>query len=157
MGKSEIIKENAHIGGFKVIRRQHYIETVNNLNQMVHYIDLSYAKADILFHGWVGFRTNDQMKEILNGHFRDVFDDYRCKCMLTDCSRMKGSFSEINEWYISSFMPELASLGLQYNAIILPVDNLAQISVRDWKEKCKVVKSVTFNSLSDAINWLALV
>jgi len=156
MKKIDATQQNIQNGGFKVLYRQHFIETVDQSGQVIHYIDLSYAKADIIYHGWVGYRTNIQMKEILAGHFRDIYNDYRCRCMLTDCSKMKGDFSEAVEWYNSSLGPDLASLGLEYNAIILPNDNLAQISVREWQKNSRGFKNVTFAGLNDAINWLAL-
>jgi hypothetical protein len=157
MKRIEIIKDKDQTGGFKVIKRQYYIETMNHLNQLIHYIDLSYTKADILYHGWVGYRTNDQMKEILTGHFRDIFDDYRCKNMLTDYTKSKGNFKYINDWYTQKLMPEFISLGLKNNANIFPAENYAQLAVKDWNNKVKGIKNMTFDSLSDALTWLALI
>jgi hypothetical protein len=157
MERSEVIKEKAQLGGYKVIKRQYYIETVNNLNQLIHFIDLSYVKANIFYHGWIGFRTNEQMKEILNGHFRDIFEEFNCKSLLTDCSKMKGSFVDLNKWYIDTFIPDLENLGLKNSATISPSDTFAQLAVKEWSDKIKGIKHMTFNSLSDTLNWLALV
>jgi hypothetical protein len=156
MRHQEVIKERLELGGYKVIRRQSIIETLNNLNQVIHFIDLSYTQADIFYHGWVGYRTNDQMKDILTGHFKDIFKEHPTINMLTDCSKMKGSFMDLNNWYVKNFIPELTTLGLKNNANIFPTETSAQIAVKDWNDKVQGINNMTFFSLNEALSWLAL-
>ena len=156
MEQIEVIREHKQLGGFKTIRKRSYIETYNNLNQLIHYIDLTYVKAGIFFHGWVGFRSNDQMKEILQGHFLEIFTESNCDKILMDCSKMKGSFIDINTWYAEAFMPNLVNLGLKHHAIVKPNDNFAQLAFRDWSNKINGFKNNSFATLGEAINWLSL-
>jgi hypothetical protein len=157
MDSTVLIKEKKQqIGGFKVIQRGNVIETVNNLNQVFHFIDLSYTQAGIMYQGWVGFRTTEQIKEILNGHFMELYKVYKCQSMLQDLSQMSGSFSEVNDWYAFDFMPQLKSLGLKNNAIVLPKDIFAQLAMRDWMRKMNTFNNGCFATLSEAINWLAV-
>lgn len=157
MEKNDIIKEKVQaLDGFKVIRKQSFIETYNNLNQQMHYIDLSFAKVGIFNNGWVGFRTNTQMKEILEGHFYEFYDDHRSPHLLTDCSKMKGSFIEIVDWLTNEFMPQMGEIGLKNHSLVLPMDSFAQLTVKDWVKKSQIIKTKGFTTLSEAINWLAL-
>jgi hypothetical protein len=153
----KVIKESQLQGGYKVIKKQNYIETINKLNQLIHYIDLSYIQAGIIYQGWIGFRTPLQMKEILSGHFLEIFKTYKCKYLLTDCSRMKGNFTEINDWYAGTFMEELIQSGLLANVTIYPNETFALMSVKEWNTKIKDVKNASFQTHSEALNWLALI
>lgn len=158
MENDDVIREKVQtLDGFKVIRKQNFIETYNNLNQQMHFIDLSFAKVGIFYNGWVGFRTNNQMKEILEGHFYEFYDDFRCPSLLTDCSKMKGSFTEIVEWLTNEFMPMMGEMGLKNHSLVLPFDSFAQLSINEWAKRSKVIKTKTFPTLSEAINWLALI
>jgi hypothetical protein len=158
MEKNDVIKEKVQaLDGFKVIKKQNFVETYNNLNQQLHFIDLSFAKVGIFHHGWVGFRTNSQMKEILEGHFYEFYDELRCPCLLTDCTKMRGSFIDLVEWLTGSFMPSMAELGLKNHSIVLPMDAFAQLTIKDWIKRSSNIKTKAFPTLSEAINWLALV
>lgn len=156
MEQIEIIKELNHPGGFRTIRKRSYIETFNNLNQLIHYIDLTYIKAGIFLQGWVGFQSNEQIKEILQGHFLELFAQYPCNKLLSDCSKMKSSFIEIDNWYNETNRTELIKSGLKYHAIIKPKDNFAQLTFKEWNHNNNGIKNNTFSSLGDALNWLSL-
>jgi hypothetical protein len=152
-----LIKEKKQqVGGYKVVQKGKVIEAVNNLNQVFHFIDLSYTQADIMYHGWSGFRSNEQFKETLDGHFIEVYKVYRCKNMLLDASKMSGSFSDTNEWNANYFMPKLQDLGLKNVSVVLPQDIFAQIAIKDWLKKTKCANSSAHYTLSEALNWLAI-
>ena len=86
----------------------------------------------------------------------DAYKVYSCSNMLLDASRMSGSFSEINEWMASTYMPKLREIGLKNNAVVLPQDIFAQLAIKDWLKKVPGLNSASFVSLSEALNWLAL-
>ena len=154
-----VIKEKVQqVGGFKVIKKGNIIESYNNLNQVFHFVDLSYVQAGILYHGWVGFRSNEQLKEIMDGHLLDILKGNRCQNMLLDTSRMSGSFSETNDWCATYYMPKLKSAGLKNIAAVLPKDIFAQLAMKDWLKGAasKGFNSAGFVSLADGINWLAI-
>ena len=155
MEAEKVIKEiTAQKDDFKVVQRGQMIESITKLNQTFHFIDLSYAKQGIFFHGWIGYRTTDQIKQVLDGHFMDLYMQYKCKSMLIENTRMSGSFADINDWLAGYFMPKMIGFGLKNNAVVLPQNIFAQLGVEDWDKKVGCFVSRNFGSVSDAINWL---
>jgi len=104
--------------------------------------------------GWIGFRTVDQLKEILSGHFTTYFQRYKSKKVLVDATRMTGSFVEANEWMANELMPKLIDMGLQNIATALPQNVFAQLSADDWIKKIKGLDSRMFGSFEEALNWI---
>ena len=139
---------------FKVVQKGNMIESINKMNSVFHYIDLSYTKQGILFHGWVGFRTTEQLKGVLDGHFMDVFKQYKCKNSLVESSKMNGSFDDANEWMATIFMPRLIGMGLKNVAVVLPQNIFAQIAVEGWDRRINGFLSRNFGSVNDALTWL---
>jgi hypothetical protein len=157
MNITNVIMEKAQsLDGYKVIRKQNVIESYNNLNLQFHNIDLSFVKVNIFYNSWLGFRTNKQMKEILEGHFLDFYREHKCVNMLTDCTKMRGSFIDISGWLATTFMPVLAEMGLKNHSIVLSDDTFTQSSIHDFIKKTSQIKTVSFTSLSEALNWLAM-
>lgn len=155
MGNEVIIKDSAgRQNDFKVVQKDQVIESINNLNQTFHFMDLAYVKDGILFHGWTGYRTNDQIKEVLDGHFMDYYTKHRCKGMLIENTKMSGSFTEINDWLATYFMPKMIKLGLKNCAVVLPQNIFAQLAVEDWDKKVEGFQTRNFGSVNDALAWL---
>jgi hypothetical protein len=157
MEKEVIIKPaTTQIIDFRIVQRGTTVESINKLNQVFHFIDLSYAKVDIFYQGWIGYRSNEQMKRVLEGHFMKLYQQNHCRKMLIENSRMSGSFSDINNWFAMEFMPRLFKMGLKHIAVVLPQNIFAQLAVKDWSDKLKGFNNGNFESLSEALNWLAL-
>jgi len=150
-----IIKEaTTQSDDYRVVQKGNMVESTNKLNQVFHYIDLAYAKQGILVHGWLGYRTIDQLKSVLDGHFIKIYSQYKFKNMVIEISRMSGSFTEANDWMANYFMPKLVSLGLKNTAVVLPANLFAQMAVEDWNKKVGGFTTRNFSSLSDALVWL---
>ena len=139
---------------FRVERRNEMVESVNSQNQVFHFIDLNYLKEDIFFHGWIGNRTDEQIKAVIEGHFIELFEKYRCTKTLIQNEAMTGSFSGLNIWVADYFMPKMISMGLKYNAVVLPKNLFAQLSVADWDNKITGFTSRNFKSSEEALTWL---
>lgn len=154
--ESEIVLKEAtnQKDDYRVVQRGNMVESINKLNQVFHYIDLNYLKQGIMFHGWVGFRTTDQMKAVLEGHFMDIYRKNRCKGALVESTKMSGSFNEANDWLAGVFMPKLIGMGLTKVAVVLPHNIFAQMAVDEWDKKVGGFSSRNFGSLEDAITWL---
>ena len=154
--ESEIVlkEATAQKDDFRVVQRGNMVESINKLNLVFHYIDLSYVPKGIIFHGWTGFRTTDQMKKVLDGHFMDIFKKSKCKAALVESSKMSGSFDEANEWLANIFMPKLIGLGLTKVAVVLPHNIFAQMAVDEWDKKIGGFSSRNFGSVNDAVTWL---
>lgn len=140
--------------GFRVVQNGNIIQSINKSKQVFHEIDTSYLKEGIIFHGWVGYRTNDQMKEVLDGHFLELCLKNKCKKMLIENTRMTGTFAAINDWLAQYYMPKLISTGLAMNAVVLPENIFAQLAVDDWDQKIGGFHSRNFNNLDKALEWL---
>ena len=157
MEKEVIIREaTSQINDFRIVKLGTMVESVNKLNQVFHFVDLSYTKVDIFYQGWIGYRSIEQMKDLLEGHLVNLFQQHPCKSMLMEGSRMSGSFSDINNWFAMTYMPKLMNLGLKNIAVVLPENIFAQLAVKDWAKKLRGFNVQTFSSLSEALTWVAL-
>jgi hypothetical protein len=154
--ESEIVLKEAtnQKDDYRVVQRGNRIESFNKLNQVFHYIDLDYLKQGIMFHGWIGFRTTEQLKGVLDGHFMDFYKKHRCKSALVESTKMSGSFNEANDWLAGVFMPKLIGMGLTKVGVVLPHNVFAQMAVDDWDKKVGGFASRNFGSLNDAVSWL---
>jgi len=152
----KVIKDvsSKSLHGFRVIEDGNLIKSLNRQGKMFHFIDLNYKKDGIFFHGWVDYRTNEQIKEVLDGHFLDMYRTSGCKKMLIENTRMTGSFSGINDWLGEYFMPKMIRMGLSSNAVVLPADIFSQLAVEDWDEKVTGFVTRNFGNLNEAVNWL---
>jgi hypothetical protein len=139
---------------FKVVQRGNMVESINKLNQVFHYIDLSYLSQGIFYQGWVGFRTTEQMKAVLEGHAMTILSKNKIKGSLVDSVKMSGSFNEANDWLANVYMPKLVAMGLRKTAVVLPLNIFAQMAVDEWDKKVGGFESRNFGSVSDAIQWL---
>jgi Golgi nucleoside diphosphatase len=117
------------------VQRGQRVESINKLNQVFHFIDLTYTKQNIIFHGWIGYRTNEQIMQVLDGHFMNFYKQYKCKSMIIENSKMSGTFTEINDWLAGYFMPKMISMGLKNNAVVLPQNIFSKLAVEDWIRK----------------------
>jgi hypothetical protein len=152
----KVIKDvsSKSLHGFRVVEDGNLIKSLNRQGKMFHFIDLNYKKDGIFFHGWVDYRTNEQIKEVLDGHFIDMFRTSGCKKMLIENTKMTGSFSGINDWLGEYFMPKMIKMGLTANAVVLPSDIFSQLAVEDWDEKVRGFVTRNFGNLNEGLNWL---
>lgn len=150
-----VIKDfNQVKNGFKVLQKGDLIQSVNKMGQTFHTIDLSYASRGIFYHSWEGYRTNDQFIEVLQGHFIDYYSKYRCSKMLTDTSKMTGTFAAVNEWLANEFTPKLISFGFTKHAVVLASNIFAQLAAEEYEMKVSGLTNRNFGSLKDGLKWL---
>ncbi len=150
-----ILKDTAATpSGFRVIQNNHLVQSINKGNRLFHQLDLSYIGEDIFYHGWIGYRSDEQIIEVLTGHFLELFAKHRCKKMLIDNRQMTGSFAALNSWLSETYMPQLISLGLEYNAVVYPDNVFSQLAVEDWDQKVVGFENRSFPSLDQALIWL---
>jgi hypothetical protein len=155
MANEIVLKEaSTHKDDYRVVQRGDLVESINKLNQVFHYIDLAYLKQGIIFQGWTGFRTAEQMKGVLGGHFMDIYKKNPVKSSLVESTKMSGSFNEVNEWLATVYMPKLVSLGLTKVGVVLPHNIFAQMAVDEWDKKVGGFQSRNFGSVNDAVTWL---
>lgn len=139
---------------FKVVKVGDLIQSVNKMGQVFHQIDTSYLKEGIIFIAWIGYRTNEQIKEVLDGHFMDLYLKHKCKKMIIENTKMTGTFASINDWLTTYLMPKMINNGLRYNAVIFPENIFAQLSVNDFDQKMGDFHNKNCRSLNEALTWL---
>lgn len=150
-----VIKDfNQVKNGFKVVKNGDLIRSVNKMGQAFHTIDLSFANKGIFFHAWEGYRTNDQFIEVLQGHFFEFFTKYKNSKMLTETSKMTGTFAAANEWLTKEFTPKLIGLGVTKHAVVLASNIFAQLAAEEWEQKVSGFSNRNFGNLNDALRWL---
>lgn len=149
-----VIKEATSKDDFKVIQTGQIVDSINQANQVFHTIDLSYAKEGIMYHSWIGYRSNDQLKQVLDGHFVKFYEQNKFKKMVIEISKMSGSFDAANDWMATYFMPKLVKLGLAYSAVVVPANVFAQVSTEEWNKKVGGFTTRSFGSSKDALTWL---
>lgn len=140
--------------GIKVVQNGKMIKSYNRMGQEFHFIDLNYLSEGILLHGWVGFRSSEQLMEVLDGHFFEVFSQNPCRKMLINNIQMTGSFSSVNDWLANDFMPKMINKGLTDNAVVLPANVFASLAVEDWDKKVGGFTTKNFKSLDEGLTWL---
>ncbi|MBS2099237.1 hypothetical protein [Carboxylicivirga linearis] len=151
----EVIKDyDQSTSGLKVVKEGNIIKSYNRMGKEFHFIDTSYLSKGILFHGWIGFRTGDQIKEVLSGHLYEMFEQNKCTNMIIDNRKMEGSFSSVNDWLANDYMPSLIKLGLSNNGVVLPANVFAKLAVDDWDKKVSGFATRNFDNTEAAISWV---
>lgn len=140
--------------GFKITQEGSIIKCTNKMGQDFHIIDTTYLSQGILFHGWKGFRTAEQLKEVLEGHLKELFSQNGCKGMVIDNREMAGSFSSVNDWLANDYMPKLINMGLKNNAVVLPNNVFAKLAVEDWDRKISGFVTRNFDEVEKAVAWV---
>jgi len=103
--------------GISVVRKGSTVETYNILNEKIHVIDSSRTQDGILIHRWFSSVSDDEIKEILGGHFVDEFIAHGCSLLLADLSHWVVSWDGINDWLRDDLMPRMYDVGLRHLAV----------------------------------------
>ncbi len=140
--------------GFKIVQEGNFIKSYNRIGKAFHFIDLNYLNEGILYHGWIGFSPAEELKEVLEGHFFEIFAKNNCQKMLIENTQMTGSFSAVNQWLADYFMPKIVRRGLKDCAVVLPKNIFAQLAVKDWDEKVGGFTTKNFDNANKALTWL---
>ncbi len=140
--------------GFKVVSNGDIITSISRMGKEFHFLNTKYLTNGILFHGWKGFRTAEQLTEVLETYVKENFIQHHCTKMIIDNSEMAGSFSSVNDWLSNTYMPSLVQKGLKACAVIIPSNVFAKLAVNDWDKKINGFASQNFDDLDKALAWL---
>lgn len=155
METAEIIKDpKVSKNGLKVEKNGNFITTYNKRGQVIHKMDLGNVPDRIMVHEWIGYRTDDEFREICEGHFFDNLRKNGITKVLVNIANMTGSFDGVNDWMATSFMPKLVSMGFKASAVVLPKDIFAKISAENWIKNNSGFENGNFGSVENAMNWL---
>lgn len=105
--------------GITVIRKGSLVESYNILGNRVHVVDHCYVPQGVLTHRWVSEAFDEEIKEILGGHFVDEFVAAKCSLLLADLSQWAASWDGVNDWLRDELMPRLYAAGLRHLAVVV--------------------------------------
>lgn len=108
--------------GIRVVQDGDVVETFNILGERIHRIEKPGRIPGIFVARWYGTPLNEEMKEIIGGHFYDVFLECGGPLCLIDIRDCKASWDGINEWQRDEIMPKAYAAGLQRVATLLPAE-----------------------------------
>ncbi|XXX74462.1 hypothetical protein WMF30_43125 [Sorangium sp. So ce134] len=95
------------------------IDTFNILGNRIHTIESTYCGQDILTHRWFGEVFDEEIKEVLGGHFVDAFVESKCTKILADLSQWSTSWDGVNDFLRDDLMPRLFAAGLRHLAVFV--------------------------------------
>lgn len=81
--------------------------------------------------------------------------EFRAKKWLADLSRIEGDFSFAKSFIAETVVPRAMKYGLEYEALVLPNNIFAMLSVQEALQKINDLEIRIFGTVEDAKDWLA--
>ncbi len=106
--------------GISVVQDGDVVETFNVLGERIHRIEKPGYIPGIFVARWYGTPLNEEMKEIIGGHFFTIFLECGGPLCLIDIRDCKASWDGINDWQRDEIMPKAYEAGLKRVATLLP-------------------------------------
>lgn len=142
--------------GISVVRNGQFVETYNILGKKIHVVDATHVAQGILTHRWFSEVFDEEIKEILGGHFADEFIASKCTLILADLSQWAVSWDGVNDWLRDDLMPRLYRAGLRHLAVMVaPVEEAEsnRFAAERFSTDNPGIKS-SFVSEAAAVAWL---
>ncbi|KYF50731.1 hypothetical protein [Sorangium sp. So ce854] len=144
--------------GISVVKTAGAIETFNVLGNRIHMIDSVHCKHDVLTHRWFGEVFDEEIKEVLGGHFVDAFIESKCTKILADLSQWSTSWDGVNDFLRDDVMPRLAAAGMRHLAVFVkrdmpPEDDANRFALERFENAIENVNA-SFFSEHEALEWL---
>ncbi|MDC0676282.1 MULTISPECIES: hypothetical protein [Sorangium] len=106
--------------GIRVVHDGDVVETFNVVGERIHRIEKPGRIPGVFVARWYGTPLDEEMKEIIGGHFYDVFLECGGPLCLIDIRDCKSSWDGINDWQRDEIMPKAYAAGLKRVATLLP-------------------------------------
>lgn len=145
--------------GISVVKTKERIDTFNIVGDRIHTIEWCYLQHRVLVHRWYGIVFEEEIKEVLAGHFTDAFLESKCTKILADLSNWTVSWDGVNEWLRDECMPRLYKGGLKRLAVIVPsesagvVHDANRFAVERFATENPNIDP-TFPTEQEALEWL---
>lgn len=139
--------------GLKYEKNGENIFIKNNLNEPVAELSLRYLADGIYNDSWFGYVTSEEYKEIMQGVYLDYFIQSKATRKLCNTLKLStGMEDETATWFNASLLPQLINAGMQYNALVIPENIFAQLSLSENFNGEEYFKM--FPSEQEALAWL---
>ncbi|WP_437740901.1 hypothetical protein WME73_36005 [Sorangium sp. So ce302] len=144
--------------GISVVKTAGAIDTFNILGRRIHTIESAYRDQRILIHRWFGEVFDEEIKEILGGHFVEAFVESKCTKLLADLSQWAASWDGVNDYLRDDVMPRLFAAGLRHLAVFVKrdesmEDDANRFALERFANEIDNVNA-SFSSEQDAMEWL---
>ncbi len=103
-----------------------------------------------------GFCMPEELKDL---HYKiiELVEEHKFTHLISDITKIEGTFEEANEWFISVFNPKMVELGMTYEAIIQGTDLFSQLSAEDLAENTELSEIGyhlrLFDSVEKGLEW----
>lgn len=104
---------------------------------------------------WVGeFETKENFISGLNLVLHNI-QKYNAKKWLADLTKIEGDFSAMKDHILEFIIPQAKKSGLLYEALVLPFNIFAILSVQTAMEEVNGIEIHLFSSVQEAADWLS--
>lgn len=135
-------------------QKDNRIESYNTKGQLIHVIENKELPSKIAIHRWFGSVTNEEIKEIMDGHFYTFLEQNKSNKILVDTSKMNSFFDGVNQWLAEYYIPKLLKIGTKHNAYLLSEEFYAYLAADlDEPIESNFVTHM-FGSEESALRWL---
>ncbi len=88
---------------------------------------------NVLIMQWKGFSKPEQIKQ---GHEKvlDLISEHKVEGIVEDIVNFTGPFSEVNQWFITNWVPRALKVGMKKAAVLMSTSVFTQLSVEQLKE-----------------------
>lgn len=129
------------------------ISVKNNTKNLVAELSLRHSKDGVYTDVWFGYVTDPEYKEIMGGAYLDYFKESGNRKKLCNTLKLAGGMEDATAtWFNQTLLPKLLEAGLQYNAMVIPEDVFANLSLTDNFNNEEYMKF--FPSEAEALQWL---
>ncbi len=121
------------------------------------YVRFLLRDDNILVMKWKGFVKGDLIKEA-HEVVLEILEKNKITGLIEDVIEFSGPFSEVNEWFISYWVPKALENGLKKAGVLMNSNIFTQLSVEALKEN-PTFKELglgyrIFDKMDNAVNWL---
>lgn len=133
-----------------------FIYVYNTTGRQIVEIDLRLLAQGIINDTWFGIVLDKEYIAFLEGIYYDIFTKFKLSKKLCNIKKLDSSFDGINDWFSKTYNPKLIERGLKYNALVMPEELCAQLSVAFYIEEVSSLKleNKIFDSKEEALLWL---
>lgn len=96
--------------------------------------------------------NTDQIKDSLKAIMNFV-EKNEVKGLVVDISRVKGTFSMLNEYIATVYTPKIISHGVSFNAVVVSNDTFTKFATDQLVQKIRDFEIRTFQNFADAEAW----
>lgn len=121
----------------------------------IEYVVIYYdALLNATIDEWIG---NFENKENFVAGLDQVLANIKrnkSKKWLADLTRIEGDFSQMKDYILNFIVPEAKRAGLLYEALVLPFNIFAILSVQTTMQEFEGIEIKIFSSVDEAVEWL---